>query len=258
MLVMVNRDGYVLASIPGLAKRAGISLPDCEASLAKLQAPDAYSQSKEEEGRRIKVVDGGWFIINYEKYRHQLSTEEQRDKDRIRKAEYRLAQKMADVPNCPNLSHDVPSCPAESDIASATVSVAEDKSRTRSLRSFEPPTLREVTEYCMERNSDVDPEKFHAYYTSQGWYVGKNRMKNWQAAVRTWERNNHGGQFHGGYQASSTGISKHQQRVINNREAILTGLGISPMPGQREPSVQNGDASGAGPDMAGRLLKGKA
>lgn len=53
---------------------------------------------------------------------------------------------------------------------------------------FKNPTLEEVKEYCKERNNNVDAEKWHSYYTSNGWKVGKNSMKDWKAAVRTWEK----------------------------------------------------------------------
>ena len=56
-------------------------------------------------------------------------------------------------------------------------------------KRFTPPTVEEVRAYCLERGNAVDPEKWHAYYTSNGWMVGRNRMKDWRAAVRTWERN---------------------------------------------------------------------
>ena len=52
-----------------------------------------------------------------------------------------------------------------------------------------PPALESEIEYCQERNSKVDPKKFCDFYTSKNWYVGKNKMKDWQASVRTWERN---------------------------------------------------------------------
>src|SRR5690606_25318321 len=57
---------------------------------------------------------------------------------------------------------------------------------------FIPPTIEQVTEYCQERNNDVDPNKWIDHYTSKGWIVGKAKMKDWKAAVRTWERNDYG------------------------------------------------------------------
>jgi len=57
-----------------------------------------------------------------------------------------------------------------------------------SKSAFAPPTLEEVEAYCRERNNTVDAQRFFDYYTSNGWKVGKNPMKDWKAAVRTWER----------------------------------------------------------------------
>ena len=53
---------------------------------------------------------------------------------------------------------------------------------------FAPPTVAEVKGYCEERGNKVDPQKFVDFYTMKGWMVGKNKMKDWRAAVRTWER----------------------------------------------------------------------
>ena len=53
---------------------------------------------------------------------------------------------------------------------------------------FIPPTFTEVQSYCSERRNNVNADAFIAYYESNGWMVGKNRMKDWKAAVRTWEQ----------------------------------------------------------------------
>lgn len=54
--------------------------------------------------------------------------------------------------------------------------------------AFVPPTLEEVTAYCKERNNGIDPQAWMDFYSSKGWMIGKNKMKDWKAAVRTWER----------------------------------------------------------------------
>ncbi len=51
-----------------------------------------------------------------------------------------------------------------------------------------PPTIEDVEEYCQQRGNKVDAEMFCAFYGSKGWMVGKNKMKNWQLSVITWER----------------------------------------------------------------------
>ena len=53
---------------------------------------------------------------------------------------------------------------------------------------FIPPTAEEVREYCAEHNYSVDPQRFVDFYECKGWMVGKNKMKDWKAAVRTWAR----------------------------------------------------------------------
>jgi len=62
------------------------------------------------------------------------------------------------------------------------------KAKVKAKR-FVKPTIEEVADYCEERNNNVDAEKFYDYYSSNGWKVGKNAMKDWKASVRTWEKN---------------------------------------------------------------------
>ena len=63
----------------------------------------------------------------------------------------------------------------------------DSKGDTRARR-FTPPTLDDVLAYVRERGSDVDPQQFLDFYASKGWMIGKNPMKDWKAAVRTWEK----------------------------------------------------------------------
>lgn len=58
----------------------------------------------------------------------------------------------------------------------------------KKAKAFHKPTLEEVVAYCSERENNIDPERFIDYYEANGWRVGKNPMKDWRAAIRTWER----------------------------------------------------------------------
>jgi hypothetical protein len=58
---------------------------------------------------------------------------------------------------------------------------------------FSKPSIEEIEAYCIERENTVNPIQFFDYYEANGWRVGKNPMKDWKAAVRTWERNDSGG-----------------------------------------------------------------
>ena len=64
-------------------------------------------------------------------------------------------------------------------------------STTTKRKRFEKPSISDIKQYCIERNNNVNAEQFYDYYESNGWKVGKNSMKNWQAAVRTWEKNSY-------------------------------------------------------------------
>ena len=66
--------------------------------------------------------------------------------------------------------------------------IEEDATPPPSRKRFVPPTVDEVREYCEERGNSVDPQRFVDYYSSNGWMVGKTKMKDWKAAVRTWEQ----------------------------------------------------------------------
>ncbi len=70
-----------------------------------------------------------------------------------------------------------------------------DESQTvKKRKQFKPPTVEEVQEYCSERMNNVNAESFVDFYESKGWMVGKNKMKDWKAAVRTWEKGNNSNQ----------------------------------------------------------------
>ena len=56
-------------------------------------------------------------------------------------------------------------------------------------KNFIKPTLEEVKQYCEERNNGIDAEYFIDFYESKGWNIGKTKMKDWKATIRTWERN---------------------------------------------------------------------
>ena len=65
----------------------------------------------------------------------------------------------------------------------------EKNNKKKTASRFTPPTLEEVKAYCLERKNKVDAERFIDFYTANGWVQGKGKpIKDWKAAVRTWER----------------------------------------------------------------------
>ena len=64
----------------------------------------------------------------------------------------------------------------------------QEKQKQQKSAAFVAPTVEEVAAYCKERNNGIDAEAFVAFYASKGWFVGKNKMKDWRQAVITWEK----------------------------------------------------------------------
>lgn len=93
MLAMADKDGVVETSFPGLADAARVSMEECRSSLDKLMSPDEHSRTKDNEGRRIREVDGGWLILNHAKYRHKMSEEYRREQGAIRQQVFRAKKK---------------------------------------------------------------------------------------------------------------------------------------------------------------------
>ncbi len=94
MLLMKNRLHVVEASIPGLAKRAGVTVAECEQALVKFREPDPYSRTKDHGGRRIEDVDGGWKVLNGDAYKMKMGPEERRAYQAAWMKEYRRRKKV--------------------------------------------------------------------------------------------------------------------------------------------------------------------
>ena len=80
---------------------------------------------------------------------------------------------------------------------SKSIEIETDKDTEKEVikpqKRFTKPTIEEVQAYCQERGKGVDAQKWYDYYSANGWKVGKNPMKDWKAAVRTWERGENNG-----------------------------------------------------------------
>ena len=84
----------------------------------------------------------------------------------------------------PHLSH------TESEAKEKDKDKVKDKDKNNIIYSakFAPPTKSQIDEYCREKGYAIDADRFIDFYESKGWMVGKNKMKDWKAAVRNWNR----------------------------------------------------------------------
>lgn len=79
---------------------------------------------------------------------------------------------------------------------------------------FVKPSIEEIEQYCIERNNGIDAEVFFNFYEAKGWVVGKSPMKDWKAAVRTWEKRPAKVQSSGFRQRES--VYEHNMRTMSN------------------------------------------
>ena len=68
--------------------------------------------------------------------------------------------------------------------------INNNKKENIKRKNFIKPTIEEIKEYCKERNNGIDAERFYDFYESKDWMIGKNKMKDWKACIRTWEKGN--------------------------------------------------------------------
>lgn len=120
LLALANAHGEVEGSVPGLADLARVTLAECETALDRLRAPDPYSRTKEREGRRLEDRDGGWFIVNYDKYRDLYSTEHRRDLARERQRRHRSRHAVTRDVTLGNACHDKQYAEAEAEATTTT------------------------------------------------------------------------------------------------------------------------------------------
>ena len=143
------------------------------------------------------VTDQGFFTIaGWDEYQNIEGMERIREQNRLRKAAQRERQKA--LPMSRDCHVNVTECHAtDIDIdkekdkeLDKDIYGGADAPTPKKSAKFIPPTVEEVAAYCRERNNIVDASRFVDFYTTKGWMVGKNKMKDWKSAVRTWERNN--------------------------------------------------------------------
>lgn len=127
MLAMVDRDGCVMASLPGLARASGLSIDETEESLRVLSEPDQYSRTPDMDGRRIFQIDGGWALVNYEKYRDLESEVERKEKQAARqrasRANREMSQPVTEKCDMSHLSRSVTQCHTSCDMSQNVTNV---------------------------------------------------------------------------------------------------------------------------------------
>ena len=161
MLAMSNQHGEVMASIPGLSHIARLTRTETENALKVLASPDPYSRTTDEEGRRLKPIDGGWFIINYAKHREKDSVDDRRAKDAERQRRHRARYKdvTENVINCDTSQNVTKSHAMQTQNAEANADTETEASCTES-----PSFVQSKAEAgpSLKTGATINPSDFEA------------------------------------------------------------------------------------------------
>jgi len=132
--------------------------------------------------RMVEVFEGGTMeVINFSKHQKLEEIENKRELTRIRTAKYRDRLRICDAP--------VTRHPVTVTITDKDKDKDKDVDKERGQKpkvAFQAPTLPEIDSFCKEKGIFIKSQSFIDFYQCKGWMVGKNKMKDWKAAVRMW------------------------------------------------------------------------
>jgi hypothetical protein len=172
LLALCEKDGTVNGAVPGLAHIAGVTIPECVRAIGDLEKPDPYSRTKEHEGRRIKTIEGGWLVLNKEKYTYE-------DADRRDYYKEYNAQR-AQVRTSKHRVHTHKDKDKDKD---------EEKEREEGLRPIFSLQLCKDTGHLIGITDDKC-ESFYNHYNAQGWLMGNGlKITDLQSALVKWRNN---------------------------------------------------------------------
>ena len=136
----------------------------------------------------IIQFDSGVIVIKHWRINNYLRSDRKTDTKYIEEyKELSIEENGSYTLGIPN-AYQVPTiCQASGIPSIGKDSIGKDKEKTS---VFNAPTVEEVQAYCSERKNGVDAQMFVDFYASKGWLIGKSKMKDWKAAVRTWENRN--------------------------------------------------------------------
>lgn len=187
MLAMSDRNGFVFGSVPGLAHRARVSLEECRAALATLLGPDNESRTKDHDGRRLAVIDGGWALLNYEKYRKIQNEEAIRESKREHMRRVRSAPE-----NVESCGSDIPKwkSPSASSSESGSVLDGSDPDRVRAGTRLVPEEWAPKESHsarCQELGLPLDEvvTSFREYEFNREYSDWDRRFSKWITEERT-------------------------------------------------------------------------
>lgn len=210
ILALKDRNGNVTKNKVGIARIAKVTLEKCEAAFLKFESPDPHSSSQEHEGRRLlKLPEGGWFVVNHDKYHEYGWSEEKKRFERERKAKWRARKNLG---------------------AQAPLPLEANNEHYGS--SGQIPTFDEIKDYGASHGVLYEAAKsFFDYYQGNRLWINKlGLLIDWRHMLPVWAER--GKEFKGGKGAKARPESNERQEDIPLKK-ITIPVGDSSRPSNK-------------------------
>ncbi|MCM1223431.1 MAG: hypothetical protein NC548_54180 [Lachnospiraceae bacterium] len=181
--IIMYKRGNVNLSMKQLADRWGWDRRTVKRFLDLLSNDDMVSVNSTTHGTTIT-------IINYDVFNDSCTTNGTTDSTTNAHQNVQPNQQPMEQQDVQPIVQQMPTTNKDNNVKELQEDKESKKGKKDKIdieKRFIPPTVEQVEQYCLERNNTVDAQKFVDFYESKGWFVGKNKMKDWKAAVRTWE-----------------------------------------------------------------------
>jgi len=169
---LANKDGYCWASNAYFAELYGVTVSTVSEWISDLQRAGYVRVSVDRDAGNTRKI---WIVPSLEKAEDPLR---EKPKTSSGNPEDPSSGKAEDNNTRYNNTNNI----------KREETIATDKPSHALNKRFVKPTLEEVSAYCQERSNGIDPQSFLYFYEAKGWRIGKEPMRDWQAAIRTWER----------------------------------------------------------------------
>lgn len=171
------KAGQTIITVSGLASELGVSTRQVRTAIEKLESTGEITRKTTNRFTVVTVENWSLYQADYDDDDKQMTNKRQTDDKQMTNG-WQTDDKRT-------LYKEYKKTRIQENNNSARTRVSHGDG----VSKFVKPTLQEVKAYCIERGNDVDPERFINHYEANGWMVGRNKMKDWRAAVRNWERN---------------------------------------------------------------------
>lgn len=171
------KAGQTIITVSGLASELGVSTRQVRTAIEKLESTGEITRKTTNRFTVVTVENWSLYQADYDDDDKQMTNKRQTDDKQMTNGWQTDGKRT--------LYKEYKKTRIQENNNSARTRVSHGDG----VSKFVKPTLQEVKAYCIERGNDVDPERFINHYEANGWMVGRNKMKDWRAAVRNWERN---------------------------------------------------------------------